>query len=62
MAKKQKIEVKLVKSAIGSNKNQRGTLRSLGLRKLGRVRLHDKNDVIMGMVDKVSHLVVTKDV
>jgi large subunit ribosomal protein L30 len=55
MAKK--IIVKQVKSSIGSKPNQRKTLRGLGLRKISAQREHDDNEVIRGMIDKVSHLV-----
>ena len=57
----EKIIVKQVKSVIGSKPVQRATLRALGLRKLNAQRTHDSNPVILGMIDKVSHLVeVTK--
>ena len=52
-----KITIKQVKSQIGANPNQRKTLRALGLKKIGNVRIHDQTPVIMGMVDVVRHLI-----
>lgn len=52
-----KINVKLVKSRFVQNPKQRGTLRSLGLWKIGQVKEHDDNAVVQGMIFKVKHLV-----
>lgn len=57
MAKKTKIKIKLVKSLCKTKKDQVGTLRALGLRKLHQVKEHDDNPVIRGMVFKVKHMV-----
>ena len=57
-----KIKVSLVRSTIGGLPHQRATVRSLGLRKIGSCREHEKNPVIMGMVKTVSHLVKVEDV
>ena len=46
-----------VKSTNGANPKQRDTLRSLGLGKIGRTAEKEDNDVIRGMLAKVSHLV-----
>ncbi|MCO6452840.1 MAG: 50S ribosomal protein L30 [Caldilineales bacterium] len=56
-----KLIVTYTKSAIGYNQRQRGTLRALGLRRLGDVAEHRDTDVIRGMVDKVSHLVQVEE-
>lgn len=58
MANTKKIKVKQVKSGIGCPENQKRVLKSLGLRKLNQVVEHDSNPVILGMVNKVSHLVI----
>jgi large subunit ribosomal protein L30 len=60
MAKK--IIVQQIRSVIGTLPKQRATLRALGLRKLNAERLHDDTPVIRGMIDKVSHLVIIKEV
>ncbi|GHT50278.1 50S ribosomal protein L30 [Bacteroidia bacterium] len=51
------IKIKQVRSRIGCPKTQRRTLDALGLRKTGRVVEHEDNPAILGMVEKVKHLV-----
>jgi large subunit ribosomal protein L30 len=46
-----------VRSTNGANPKQRDTLRSLGLGKIGRTGEKEDNDVLRGMLAKVSHLV-----
>lgn len=53
-----KIRIKQVKSRIGAPKDQKKTLDALGLRKLNRVVEHEDCPAILGMVNKVKHLVV----
>ena len=43
-------------SAIGQSPRHRGTLRALGLGRIGKTREHDDNPVIAGMLRKVRHL------
>ncbi len=51
------LTVTLVKSAIGAKPKARGTLRALGLRKIGdRNTLPDRPE-IRGMINRVPHLV-----
>lgn len=57
MAKAKKIKITLVKSPIGYNKRQKGTVAALGLKKINQTVEHDDNAVIRGMIAKVSHLV-----
>ena len=52
-----KIKVKKVKSAINRTKTQKRTLEALGLRKIGQVVEHEDTPNILGMVNKVKHLV-----
>jgi large subunit ribosomal protein L30 len=52
-----KIKVKKVKSAINRTKTQKRTLEALGLKKIGQVVEHDDTPNILGMVNKVKHLV-----
>jgi len=52
-----KIKVTLVKSQIGRLKNQKRTLEALGLRRLNQTVEHEATPSIVGMVNKVSHLV-----
>ncbi len=51
------IKIKQVKSRIGAPADQKRTLDALGLRKMNRVVEHEANPSILGMVNKVKHLV-----
>ncbi len=57
MAKNKLVKIKLVKSLIGSSEAQRKVAQSLGLKKLNQVVEHYNSDTIMGMANKISHLV-----
>ena len=52
-----KVEITQVKSQIGQSERHRGTLRALGLGRIGRSREHDESAVLAGMLRKVNHLV-----
>ncbi len=52
------IKIKQVKSRIGAPKDQKRTLDALGLRKINQVVEHEDSPSILGMVEKVRHLVV----
>ncbi|OUR91408.1 50S ribosomal protein L30 [Flavobacteriales bacterium 34_180_T64] len=56
-----KIKVTKVKSAINRTKRQKLTLLSLGLKKIGQVVEHDATPNILGMVNKVKHLVSVEE-
>lgn len=56
-----KLVITYRKSVIGHQKRQIGTLRALGLRRLGDVVVHDDTPVIRGMVARVSHLVTVEE-
>ncbi len=64
MAKKKDktLRVTWVKSSIGYSKRQKGTIRALGLRRLGHSVEHEDTPVIRGMVNKVGHLVEVQEV
>lgn len=57
MAKKSKIKIKQVKSGIDFPERQKRTLRALGIRKMNQVVEKDATPEILGMVEKVKHLV-----
>jgi large subunit ribosomal protein L30 len=61
MPNEKKITVKLTKSPIGYNKNQRAVVQSLGLKKLGSSVEHNDSPMIRGMVNKVRHLVTVAE-
>jgi len=52
-----KLRVTQVKSRNGSDKRQRETLRSLGLRRIGHTVEHPDSPQLRGMIYKVRHLV-----
>jgi large subunit ribosomal protein L30 len=57
-----KIKVTQVKSKIRRPQNQKLTLEALGLRKIDQVVEHDATPTILGMVNKVKHLVSVEEV
>ena len=60
MAKKAKenvLQIKLVRSLIGSKKDQIATAASMGLRKIGDVANQPDNAATRGKVNKILHLV-----
>jgi len=56
-----KVRVTQVRSQIGQTQRHRGTLRALGLGKIGRTAEHEKGPVLAGMLRKVRHLVRIED-
>ena len=57
-----RLKVKQVRSGIGRHKNQRDTLRSLGLKRIGDVVVKEDRPEIRGMLATVPHLVVVEEV
>jgi large subunit ribosomal protein L30 len=57
-----KIKVKKVKSAINRTLRQKRILESLGLKRIGQVVEHDATPSILGMVNKVNHLVSVEEI
>ena len=51
------IKVKLVKSLIGSKKDQIATAYALGLRKIGDVSIQPDNAQTKGKIKKIAHLI-----
>jgi large subunit ribosomal protein L30 len=56
-----KVKITQVRSKIGQSERHRGTLRALGLRKIGRSVEHEESPVLAGMLRKVRHLVKVED-
>ena len=52
-----KLQITWVKSFIGYAKDQRQTIRALGLHRLNQTVEHEDSPVVRGMVQKVRHLV-----
>ena len=57
-----KIKVTQIKSEIGGKQNQRDSLRSLGLKRIGDSVVKDARPEILGMVNVVRHLVTVEEV
>ena len=51
-----KIIVKQIRSTITESPNTRRVIASLGLGRIGRVKVHKDNNCIRGMINKVRHL------
>jgi len=56
------LKVTLVKSVIGSKKDQIATVEALGLKKIRDTKEHTDNPQIRGMINKVSHLVKVEEI
>ncbi|GAB3081505.1 50S ribosomal protein L30 [Nocardioides zeae] len=56
------LKVEQKKSGIGRKQNQRDTLRSLGLKRIGDVVVKEDRPEIRGMVNAVRHLVTVEEV
>ena len=52
-----KVRITQVRSKIGQTERHRGTLRALGLGKIGRSAEHEESPQLAGMLRKVRHLV-----
>jgi len=52
-----KIRITQIRSPIGETQKHRGTLRALGLGRIGKTAEHDETPVLAGMLRKVRHLV-----
>jgi large subunit ribosomal protein L30 len=52
-----KLRITYTKSVIGYNAKQKATVEALGLRRLHQSVVREDSPVILGMINKVSHLV-----
>jgi len=57
-----RLKVTQLRSDIGGKQNQRDSLRSLGLKRIGDVVVKEDRPEIRGMVNVVSHLVKVEEV
>ena len=55
------LRVTQVRSQIGQSHRHRGTLRALGLGKIGRSAEHQESPQLAGMLRKVAHLVQVEE-
>ncbi|KAB1644357.1 MULTISPECIES: 50S ribosomal protein L30 [unclassified Pseudoclavibacter] len=56
------LKVTQVKSKYGARPEQRDTLRSLGLRRIGQTVIKDDNQVNRGYVNAVRHLIKVEEI
>ena len=56
-----KVKITQIRSQIGQSQKHRGTLRALGLGKIGRSAEHTESPQLEGMLRKVRHLVRVED-
>ena len=58
----QKLRIKQIKSGIDRPERQKRTLRALGIRKMHTAVEHEATPQILGMVDKVKHLISVEEI
>lgn len=56
------LKVTQVRSGIGSKPKQKGTLRALGLGRIGKSRVHNDTPDLRGQLHKVPHLIQVEEV
>jgi large subunit ribosomal protein L30 len=56
-----RVKLTQVRSAIGQSQRHRGTLRALGLGRIGKTNELDDGPVLAGMLRKVRHLVKVEE-
>ncbi len=56
-----KVKITQIKSAIGYRKKTKDTLVALGLKKINHSVSKNVDNAILGMIDKVSHLVKVEE-
>ncbi|NLB25173.1 MAG: 50S ribosomal protein L30 [Bacteroidales bacterium] len=57
-----KLRITQIKSSIGSDKRQKATLEALGLKKMFHTVEHENRPNILGMINKVRHLVKIEEI
>ena len=56
------LKITQVKSKIGGKQNQRDTLRTLGLGRIGQSTIREDRPEVRGMIRTVSHLITVEEV
>lgn len=56
------IEIKLIKSQIKIHSNQKKILEALGLKRIGKEKIIEKKPDLIGMVNKVKHLLKIREI
>lgn len=56
------LKVRQIRSSIGCKQNQRDTLRTLGLKRIGSEVVREDRPEVRGMIATVAHLVTVEEV
>jgi large subunit ribosomal protein L30 len=56
------LKVRQVRSGVGGRQNQRATLRTLGLKRIGDESIREDGPEVRGMIKTVAHLVTVEEV
>ncbi|MFI0447560.1 MULTISPECIES: 50S ribosomal protein L30 [Actinomadura] len=56
------LKITQIKSVISEKQNQRDTLRTLGLKKIGQSTVREDTPQVLGMIRTVAHLVTVEEV
>jgi len=57
-----KVKLTQVRSLIGRPQKQKDTIKALGLRKMHHSIVKETSPIVMGMINKVSHLITIEEV
>ena len=56
------LKIRQVRSGVGGRQNQRDTLRTLGLKRVGDESVREDRPEVRGMIKTVTHLVAVEEV
>ena len=56
------LKITQVKSTVGGKQNQKATLRTLGLRRIGQSVVREDRQEVIGAISTVAHLVTVEEV
>jgi large subunit ribosomal protein L30 len=56
------LKIRQVRSGVGGRQNQRNTLRTLGLKRVGDESVREDRPEVRGMIKTVAHLVAVEEV
>jgi large subunit ribosomal protein L30 len=56
------LKIRQVRSGVGGRQNQRNTLRTLGLKRVGDESVREDRPEVRGMIKTVTHLVAVEEV
>jgi large subunit ribosomal protein L30 len=56
------LKIRQVRSSVGGKQNQRNTLRTLGLKRVGDESVREDRPEVRGMIKTVAHMVAVEEV